>query len=176
MCIKRISYMCATLAIVCLSVAISGCAVDYPHPNSVVLQQPRTGESLIYFLRSPHDSEQLAIEANRKRLAKLPPETYVALPLPPGEYRFITRSGGLFSNGEAAEPLEVTLKENERKFFYVSGYDEKRVAIIGVISVQGAGPVPLLGRESVVSNRMWKECTELDARGLITISHRVEQE
>ena len=176
MCIKRISYIYATLAMISLSVAISGCAVNYPHPNSVVLQQPRTGESLIYFLRSPHDSGQLAIEANGKHLAKLPPETYVALPLPPGEYRFITRSGGLFSNEEVAEPLEVSFRENERKFFYVSGNDEKRLALISVMRLQGAGAVPLLGRESVVTNRMWKECSELDARGLITISRQVEQE
>lgn len=174
--IKRISYLCATLAMICLSVAFSGCAVDYPHPDSIVLQQPRTGESLIYFLRSPHDSGQLAIEANGKRLVKLPPETYVALSLPPGNYRFITKSGGLFSNGEVTEPLEVSFKENERKFFHISGNDEKRVAVIGVMSLQGPGLVPLLGRESVVSNRVWKECTELDARGLITISRRVEQE
>jgi len=173
---RRIPYICAILAIICLSAPIAGCAVVYPHPDSIVLQQPRTGESVIYFLRSPHDSGQLAIETNGKRLAKLPPETYVAVSLLPGEYRFITRSGDLFSNEGIAAPLEVSLKENERKFFYVSGNEEKSVALIGVIGIQGAGPVPLLGQKSVVTNREWRECTELDARGLMTISHRIEQE
>lgn len=174
--IRKFSYLCATLSMICVSMVISGCAVDYPHPDSIVLQQPRTGESLIYFLRSPYDSGQLAIEANGKLLASLPPETYVALSLPPGTYRFITKSGGLFGNGEVAEPLEVSFKENERKFFHVSGNDEKRVVLVGVMGVQGGGLLPLPGRESVVRNRMWKECSELDARGLITISRRVEQE
>lgn len=174
---SRISFLFVALVMAWLSIAISGCATrEYPHPDSVVLQQPRAGESLIYFLRAPHDSGPLTIEVNGKRLAKLPPETYVALSLPPGQYRFLTTSGGLFSNEEVAEPLEVALKENERKYFHVSGNDEKRVALIGVMSAPGAGAVPLLGRESVVRNRMWKECAELDARGLITISRQIEPE
>jgi len=174
--ISRISYICLSLFIACSLVAISGCAVEYPHPDAIVLQQPKAGESLIYFLRAPHDSGALAIELQGKRLAKLPPETYIALSLPPGNYRFLTASDNLFGNGEEAEPLEVSLKENERKFFRISGADEKRIALIGVMSVQGTGPVPLLGQESVVRNRIWKECTELDARGIITISRQIERE
>lgn len=173
---NRIFHLLAVAVTSCLLIATSGCAVDYPNPDTVVLQQARSGMSLIYFLRGPHDSGSLLIEANGKRLAKLHPETYIALSLPPGNYRFLTKSGDLLSSDEGAEPLEVSLKENGRKFFYVSGTEKTRPALTGVTSVQGAGPILLFGRQSIVSNKVWKECNELDARGLITISRRVEQE
>lgn len=173
---NRIFHLLAVAVTSCLLIATSGCAVDYPSPDTVVLQQARSGMSLIYFLRGPHDSGPLLIEANGKRLAKLHPETYTALSLPPGNYRFLTKSGDLFTTGEEAEPLEVTLEESGRKFFYVSGNEKTRPALTGITSVQGSGPIPLLGRQSIVGNKVWKECSELGARGLITISRRVEQE
>lgn len=120
------SKLSAVFIMACLPLAICGCAVEYPHPDTIVLQQPKSGESLIYFLRSPHDSGQLTIELQGKQLAKLPPETYIALSLPPGNYRFSTTSGSVFSTGEVAEPLEVSLTKNERKFFHVSGSGSKR--------------------------------------------------
>jgi len=137
MIISRMLNLSSILISTCLSISITGCAVEYPHPNTIVLQQPKLGESLIYFLRAPHDSGQLTIEWQ-------------------------------------GNPLEVSLGQNERKFFHVSGSDDKRVALIGVMGIPGAGPVPLLGRKSIVRNRVWTECTELDARGLITISHPAE--
>lgn len=159
-----------------LLLVISACATrDYPHPNSIVFQKPSNGQALIYFFRAPHDSGSLTIETDGKRVAKLAPETYVALSLPPGRYRFLTR-GGLFDGGETAEALEVSLQANERVFYHVSGIDEKRVAFVGAMNVQGAGVIPLLGQESVVRNRTWKECSELDARGLATISRQVSPE
>lgn len=159
-----------------LPLVISACAIrEYPNPDSIVLQRPSSGQALIYFFRAPHDSGPLAIEIDGKRVATLRPETYVALSLPPGRYRFLTK-GGLFDGGEAAEPLEVSLKANERVFYHVSGIDEKRVGLVGVMIIQGAGAVPLLGKESVVRNRTWKECSELDARGLATISRLVAPE
>ena len=75
-----------------------------------------------------------------------------------------------------AEALEITLNPNERVFYYVSGEDDKGVSLNGVLAIKGAGLVPLLGSESVKRNRVWKECTELDARGFITISRQVKQE
>lgn len=174
--IRRFSHLCIALVMTGLLAAISGCAVNYQHPDTVVLQQPRAGESLIYFLRAPHDSGQLAIEVNGKKVAKLPPETYVALSFPAGKYRFLTTSGGLFGNEEMAKPLEVSLQGNERKFFHVSGIDETRVTVTGFMNVQGTGALPLIGRESVVRDRAWKECAELDAQGLITISRQVERD
>jgi hypothetical protein len=173
---RTVSNICKVIVALCMLAVVSACAVrDKPHPDTIILQQPLAGRSLIYFLRTPHDSGPLVVETNGKHLVKLPPETYAALSLPPGRYRFLT-TGGLFSSGEVAEPLEVTLKEGERVFYHVSGIDEKRIGLTGVINVQGAGAVPLLGRESVVRNRMWKACTELDARGLITIARQVEPE
>ncbi len=174
--IKLVSSLCEVVAVICLSVVISSCAVDYPRPESIILQQPKPGESLVYFLRAPHDSGSLAIEVNGKRVAKLPPGTYVVLSLNPGNYRFVTTSGGLFSNEEIARPLDISLEENERKFFHVSGVGEKRLTLTGLMRIKGGGVVPLLGNESVISNREWKECTELDARGFITISRRIDQE
>jgi hypothetical protein len=150
---------------------------DYPHPDSVVLQQATENQALIYFLRAPHDSGSFSLQVNDKRVAELPPESYVALRLSPGSYRFVTKSAGLnFGNSDMAEALEITLNPNERVFYYVSGEDDKGVSLNGVLAIKGAGLVPLLGSESVKRNRVWKECTELDARGVITISRQVQQE
>jgi len=62
MIISRMLNLSSILISTCLSISITGCAVEYPHPNTIVLQQPKLGESLIYFLRAPHDSGQLTIE------------------------------------------------------------------------------------------------------------------
>jgi len=158
----------------CFTLAVSACAHHYPDPDRVVLQQPKAGQALIYFLRAPHDSGLLSIEVNGRRLVKLPAATYAVLSLPSGHYRFLTTSGSLFGNGEVVEPLEVSLRENERVFYHVSGIDGKQISLLGIINPRGAGPVPLLGQESIVRNRIWKECTELDARGFITISREVK--
>lgn len=173
MLIKKISDTCKSLFVCSLLTAISGCAVNYPHPDTVVLEQPKPGESLIYFLRAPHDNEALVIESSEKRTVRLPPESYVALSLPPGNYQFTTRHGGFFSTAEGAEKIEVSLAKNSRRFFHISGIEENRPSYIGFI---GTGFTPLYARKPVVINRVWKECSELDARGLITISRRVHIE
>ena len=138
---------------------------DYPHPDSVVLQQVVPGQALIYFLRAPHDSGALNIHTNGKQVAKMSPATYVALSLPQGNYSFVTTSSSLFNGTkEAVAPLEIKLKPNERVFNHVSGIAENQASLIGIVRAQGSAAIPLLGRESVVTDRVWNECSELDAR------------
>lgn len=156
---------------------LSGCAPNYPHPDTVVLKEPVPGKALVYFLRAPFDRGTFNVLGNGQLLVTLPIATYAALSLAPGEYRFVTTSSGLFGgNSQLIEPMEITLKPDQRVFYHVSGRGETSIGLAGTVTLQGGGVLPLLKREDVLRDRVWKECSELDARGLITISQEVEPE
>ncbi|MBI2308391.1 MAG: hypothetical protein HYU78_13895 [Rhodocyclales bacterium] len=162
------------IVILSLALITSGCAQQYVHPNSIVLQTPPPEKALVYFLRIPHDGITLSISSDGKRIAKLPPETYVGIPLPPGTYRFVTSSWGLLGGEqELMPPLEATLKPNDRLFFHVSGRGDSGIALGGIMSVKGAGAIPLFQKKEYLTNHEWKACSELDARGLMTITRQI---
>ena len=146
----------------------------YDHPDSVVLESPLPGQALLYLLRVPYDSAGLDVMSNGKRLARLPAASYVALTLSPGKHQIISVSSSSLSSQESvAEPLDIELKADQRAFYYVGGSSGTSVGSAGVRSGRAAGAVPLRQPEETLRGRIWRECTEVDARGLITISRQV---
>lgn len=143
----------------------------YASPQSVQLRSPEPGKALVYFLRTPRESDELAITANGKSLVKLGPNSFAALSFEPGHHRVLTtrtRIPGLFARAVALQPLEINVASGETRFFHVSGATEDvtRFSIIGTASVAE--------REvRAIEQSFWRECSEIDARGLITISSEI---
>jgi hypothetical protein len=162
-----------------LIVLLGGCAGSpkpYVAPVDQPLQEPVPGKALIYLLRAPYDDQQLEITLSGRKVAVLPGSSYTAVSMPPGIHVLRTQSSGLFSSGvEAAQPFELDLKANERRFFNVSGVTARTAGLAGVIPLsRGAGAPLLLPQTGTVANtRTWKEVTELDAQGLMSISRLV---
>jgi hypothetical protein len=157
-----------------VALALSGCARDlkpYVRPVDVVLQDPLPGQALVYLLRSPYDASEVSVFLGERRMAVLPASSYSVITLAPGRHRLLTRHAGLFGGDIAASSLEIDAKPDQRRFFSLSGRQGKALAIAGVLP----GGVPLLLNEHSTENgtRSWKECTELDAQGLMSIARLV---
>ena len=172
---RRCSFLIACALLV-------GCATSfkpYVPPVDKPLQDPLPDQALIYLLRAPYDDQQLDVSLSGKKIAVLPGSSYTAVSALPGNYVLQTNSSGLFAFGtEAAQPLELVLKANERRFFNVSGITERTVGIGGAILIRGVAGFPLLFPQTgtAASTRTWKEVTELDAQGLMSISRLVVPE
>jgi len=156
--------------------AVMGCAGPRPiHPDAVVLQDPLPGQALVYLLRAPHDGLDIGVNVNAKQLVMLPPESYTALSLPAGKHVLTTFSSASSPHTPVAPPLEISVSPNQRVFYAIAGVTEKSVGLSGFIPIGGGGLAPLmLPRQAIVAgSRSWKEFSELDARGLLTVSRLV---
>lgn len=159
--------------------ALMGCATPpkpYEAPQDTPLQDPLPGRAVVYLLRAPYDDLRLEVILSGIRVAVLPPEAYTAIDAAPGIHeirtRFASRSG---AGEEIAPPFQLQLQANERRFLNVSGVTAKTVGVSGFLSlpkgVPVPMPVPMTGTAS--GTHSWKEVTELDAQGLMSISRFV---
>jgi hypothetical protein len=170
-----------TLFIVLLTCfVVIGCSTPpskpYVPPADKPLQDPLPGQALIYLLRAPYDPSQLEVSLSDKVIAILPQSTYTAVSLPPGDYVLQTKSSAMFASGvPAAEPFKFVVKPNERRFFNISGATAMSPGVVAVLPVRGGGVVPLVLRHlgTEPAGRSWKEVTELDAQGLMSIARLV---
>jgi hypothetical protein len=159
--------------------ALGACATPskpYTPPVDKPLQDPLPGQAVIYLLRAPYDRERLELSIDGKKVALLSESTYTAVSLSPGRHVMLTKFPSLFAEGtDAAPPIELYLKADQRRFFNVSGITSKLTALAGVLPIPSGGGVPLLIQRAgtVDGTRSWKEVTELDAQGLMSISKLV---
>lgn len=145
-------------------------------PVDLPLQDPPPGRAIVYLLRAPYDDLAIDVSVGTRTLAKLPASTYTAVVLPPGKYTLITRVDTmLWPSRVAAPPFHLELQADERRFVSLSGHTAKQLGLSGMIFVPGAGMVPLLSSDTGTApgTRAWKEVSEIDAQGLMSIARVV---
>jgi len=170
----------SVLRVLSLSIAVvlTSCAHEprpYSPPKDIPLQDAPPGKAVVYLLRAPYDSLSIDISVANQKLAILGPSTYTAVALPPGTHSLVTKATSVFSaGGNVAPNFELTLKANERRFLNISGQTGKSPAVVGILPLAG-GAIPLLLPEQNTANgsRSWKEVSEIDAQGLMSISKTV---
>jgi hypothetical protein len=141
----------------------------------VPLQDAPSGEAIVYLLRAPHDSEVLSVFLNGSRVAVLPPESYTAVSLRPGKYALLSAHAKAATAPSAEEPAVLTVAAGERRFLYTAVPTRSSIAL-GLAPLR-AGVVALVSplRQSTGA-RYWRECTEQDAQGLLSIAKPVVPE
>lgn len=160
---------------VCLSlVFLAGCSAPMPYvaPVDIRLQDPPPGKAVVYLVRAPHDPSRVAVFSAAAKLATLPPESYTAIVLTPGKHLLITRNAAVFgAQSELAPPYEVQVGADERRFLNLSGLTASGPVFTGAF-ISG---IPLfLPQQGTKSGTLtWKEVTELDAQGLMSIAKPV---
>jgi hypothetical protein len=149
--------------------ALASCSMavkPYTPPVDQVLQEPLPGHAIAYLLRAPHDDIDIELFAANKKLAGLREGTYTVICLAPGTHVITTRGIPTFGNGiEAAPSFQVIAKSGERRFFNISGAITRTLGIFGGVPIAGTGVM--------AGSRSWKEVSELDAQGLMSISRLV---
>ena len=156
---------------------VTGCAVSINQRPPIeplaasALQDPLAGQAVVYLIRAPHDRAEVSFRLGDAKKVVLPPATYAVVHLPPSIYRITSTA---ISDREGAEPQAaeavLNLVAGQRRFFYTS-----RASItsssLELIPIGGGGFVPLFGRQSqVAGQRFWRECSELDALGMLSIA------
>ena len=85
--------------------------------------------------------------------------------------------GGAFFDeaSVAAPPFHLEVQADERRFVSLSGHTAKQLGLSGMILVPGAGMVPLLSSDTGTApgTHAWKEVSEIDAQGLMSIARVV---
>jgi len=149
--------------------ALAGCSMSskpYSPPIDQTLQQPPPGQAIVYLLRAPYDEIDIEVYVANKKVAKLREGTYTAISLAPGAHEIATKTISTFGiESEAAPPFQIVLKAGERRFFNISGSMARTLGIYG--------GVPIAGAQVKAKSRNWKEVTELDAQGLMSIARLV---
>jgi hypothetical protein len=139
----------------------------------VQLQTPPPGKAVLYLLRAPHDSSTLPVYLGKLRVAMLPPGTYTTVVVEPANYLIASSPLG---QSESAPASTFTVQAGERRFLYVSASSTGRAVTIKALPLPG-GLIPLIVPTYGSSGaRTWKECTELDAQGFMSISKPVAPE
>jgi hypothetical protein len=162
-----------------LCASLLGCATPpkpYEEPMPVPLEVPVPGRALVYLLRAPYDRQQLEITLSGKKVAVLPGSSYTAISATPGIYMLRTQVAGILgAGGEEVQPMELNLKADERRFLCVSGHTAKTVEFSGIFTLPNGAlaPIPMPQTGTALGTRSWKEITELDAQGLMSISRPV---
>lgn len=161
---------------------VAGCAVPpkpYEPPVDVRLQEPPQDQAIVYLLRAPYDGVEIAVHVGSDRVAILPPSTYTAIVLKPGAHVLTTRTSSLLGEGAfLAPPFNLQVKANERRFLNISGVTKKEAQFTGVIPMPGGAMMPMVtaSQATAAGSRTWKEVTELDAQGLMSIAKLVMPE
>jgi len=158
------------LFVLLIAAMITGCAADRPFepPVHIPLQDPPTGQGIVYLLRAPHDNAAVVVAIDEKVVARLSPGSYTALVLSPGTHTMTTRANS--GQAEIAPSISVTVAPETRRFLNLSGITSESVSIQGVMPIAGA-LVPLITPSITTrGDRSWKDVTELDAQGLMSIS------
>lgn len=161
---------------------VAGCTVPnkpYEPPVDVMLQEPPQDHAIVYLLRAPYDGIEITVHVGSDRVAILPPNTYTAIVLKPGVHVLTTRTSSLFGEGAfLAPPFNLRVKANERRFLNISGLTKKEAQFTGVIPMPGGTMMPMLTatQTTAAGSRTWKDVTELDAQGLMSIAKLVMPE
>jgi len=161
-----------------LIASVLGCSTNQISPSSITLKEPQPDQALVYLLRVPNDSWSFDVTVDGSKITTLPAETYASVNLIPGEHSFAVMSSS--SAVATSASLTLQLMPNERRFIYLSGVNEKNFAssnqlapILGVVGGAIGGAVAGLlasGLDTASGTHSWKECSELDARGFMSIS------
>jgi hypothetical protein len=166
-------------AIICsLSVALLACTTPKNFdpkdlPPLVALQDPPEGKAIVYLLRAPHDSATLPVFLGGKKVAVLEPSTYTAAVLDPGTCLLASSPLG---RSEDAPASTLTVQAGERRFLYVSAPTSKSASLSSMY-LNKVGVIPLvLPVYGANGARTWKECSELDAQGFMSIGRPVRPE
>lgn len=161
-----------------LAVIISGCADNMPQsyyapPPLIPLQDPLPGHGILYLLRAPHDQETFSVQLGGKQSFTLEPLTYSVISLKPGDYAMTGTVGSILGGPkEAFAPTRFRLQEGQRAFLYVSGVSDTSFFLNSIIPA-GRGILFVDGgikSSTAAGTRSWKECTELDAQGFMSVS------
>lgn len=148
---------------------LTGCSSSfkpYAPPSVQVLQDPLPGSAVVYLLRAPYDDIKLEVLVGGEPVAELAESTYTVLSLKPGSQVLTTNGVHTFgSKSEAAPPFVFSVSQGQRRFFNVSAAMTRTISVFGGVPIVGTG---------VASNsRSWKEVSEMDAQGLMSISRLV---
>lgn len=154
---------------------VVGCATTQPYvaPVDVRLQDPPPGKAVVYLVRAPYDSSHVAVFSGAAKLATLPPDSYTAIALLPGEHVLITKTAATVSaDAQVAPPYELRVRADERRFLNLSGLTSRRPVFVGVLPIAGGGVIPLIEQQQATKSGSltWKEVTEIDAQGLMSIA------
>lgn len=131
---------------------------------------------MVYLVRAPYDSSRVAVFSETAKLAILPPDSYTAIVLAPGKHLLTTKTAATLSpDVEVAPPYELRVNAEERRFLNLSGLTSGGPVVAGVLPIAGVGVVPLLIQQQGTKSGSltWKEVTELDAQGLMSIAKPV---
>lgn len=150
-----------------------GCASgDFKPPTfapDIPLQDAPPGKSVVYLIRAPHDRATLPVYVGTRKVAVLPPSTYTVAVLQPGTHRIAASANA----GPDAPASALTVSAGERRFLYVSA-PTARSFELNFIGAGRAGIIPLaLPTQVAAGAHTWKECSELDAQGLMSIGKLV---
>jgi len=150
-------------------------------PKDIVWRDASEDMSAIYLLRTPHDNSQVIASIDGVAVGTLPVSSYTVIMVPAGKHRLGTMKTGSMQGASAA--LEIEVKAQERRFFYLSGSlptQSQASRIAGAL----AGPIVSTAlylhangtRTAEEGTHRWTECTDLDARGLASIATFVSAE
>lgn len=165
------------LAIVALVTVTIGCKTTAPieYSKSQPLIEPETGRAVLYLFRAPHDVIEVHVTIDGMVLTSLPSETYTVVHLNPGKHIL-----GVLENAQSSQPKTflVDVAEGERRFAYLSGAVRSRsteISVAGAVAGPvGAAVAVLRPTRADAESYQWKECSELDAHGFISISKFVK--
>lgn len=166
------------LVLLAFAIAVSACMPQKPFdphdlPLPVPLQEPPAGKAVVYLLRAPHDDSTVVVYFDEKKIARLPPATYTVTVIDPGIYQVASSPSG---RSDADPASSLTVKEGEIRFLYLSAATGSTAKFIAA-PIRGAGFVPLLLPTYGASGaKTWKECTELDAQGFMSIAKPIAPE
>jgi hypothetical protein len=142
-------------------------------PPLVPLQDAPTGKAIVYLLRAPHDSSTLPVFFSEQKVAVLEPATYTVAVVEPGTYLVASSPLG---RTETLPASTLTVQAGERRFLYVSA-PTGQVANLSAMYLSKIGVAPLLlPSYGAAGSRTWKECSELDAQGFMSIARPVRPE
>jgi hypothetical protein len=163
-----------------LSVVL-GCASEHPPeyfkpPPPVALRDAPPGMSVVYLIRTPHDSQTIEVQIQGMKAFVLPPETHTVLLLKPGTYVMQGTGTGLFSAGKPSfAPMQLQTMADQRVFLYLSGSAGRNIQVSGFLPLAGGGVLPLVtdAMHTDADTRSWKICSEQDAQGFLSIARYV---
>jgi len=126
--------------------------------------------AIVYLIRAPYDTATLPVYFNERKLAVLPSLTYTAVVVRPGTFAIASAPNGRPPESPAST---LTVSAGERRYLYVSAPTDRTVSF-AAIPMGKAGIIPLLlPSYASAGARTWKECSELDAQGLMSLGRLV---
>ena len=154
---------------------LGACASEFKpleFPPPVPLLDPQPGRAVLYLLRVPDDSATVTVYLDRVALAVMPRDTHAVVQLTPGRHELVAVAGSNTQRavGEDDLPMAIDLAAGERRFVYTT-QPTHSTSSVGLVLGGKQGSVALpVARKSPAGARAWRECNELDAQGLLSIS------